>query len=339
MAVDKDLEDLAFFLKSPSPNLRKAAVEIVQGLSGTDEGVRRLSSHASALFSPLVRILVEAEEVSKPAAEALVNLSQDVAVVDHSIRVGAVERAMELIGKPGSKLNKFMVMLLVNISNIDKGASRLLQEGDEKLAGLNIAKLVRFFSRFSSSEVAGDDEYEHVANILVNITRLEFGRKVVLDMSKGILRQILPQIDSRSVVRRQGVAGTVRNCCFDAETYLPSLLLASEFLWPALLLPLAGTKVYSELDTAKMPLELATPLSQEDRELETDPKVRVEACEAIYLLLLQEGGRRAFWAINGPRILELGYEEEEDPKVMEAFERVGALLVGGSGTDEEAVQA
>lgn len=337
MAVDKDLEDLAFFLKSPSPNLKKAAVEIVQGLSGTDEGVHRLSTHASTLLPPLLHLLSDPVEISNPAAEALVNLSQDVAVADHLIQVNAVERAMELIGKPNSKVNKLLVMLLVNISNLDKGAARLLQEGDPKLSGLNIAKLVRFFSRFSSSEGGGEDEYEHVANILVNVTRLESGRKVVLDMSRSILRQILPQIDSRSVIRRQGVAGTVRNCCFDAETHLPSLLLASEFLWPALLLPLAGKRVYAVADTSKMPLELATPLSQ-DREPETDPKVRVEACEAIYLLVLQEGGRRAFWAINGPRILELGYEDEEDPKVMEAFERVGALLVGGSGTEEDETQ-
>jgi hypothetical protein len=90
MAVDKDLEDLAFFLKSPSPNLKKAAVEIVQGLSGTDEGVRRLSSHASALLPPLLALLSESEEISKPSAEALVNLSQDVAVVDHLIQASFV---------------------------------------------------------------------------------------------------------------------------------------------------------------------------------------------------------------------------------------------------------
>ncbi len=35
-----------------------------------------------------------------------------------------------------------------------------------------------------------------------------------------------------------------------------------------------------------MPLELATPLSYE-REPEMDPKVRVEAAEAIYLIALQ----------------------------------------------------
>lgn len=39
------------------------------------------------------------------------------------------------------------------------------------------------------------------------------------------------------------VSGTIRNCCFEAENQLQNLLLVSEFLWPALLLPVAGNKV------------------------------------------------------------------------------------------------
>lgn len=39
------------------------------------------------------------------------------------------------------------------------------------------------------------------------------------------------------------VSGTIRNCCFEAETQLENLLLISEFLWPTLLLPVAGSKV------------------------------------------------------------------------------------------------
>lgn len=43
------------------------------------------------------------------------------------------------------------------------------------------------------------------------------------------------------------VSGTIRNCCFEAENQLQNLLLISEFLWPALLLPVAGNKVSSFL--------------------------------------------------------------------------------------------
>ena len=49
-------------------------------------------------------------------------------------------------------------------------------------------------------------------------------------------------------------------------------------------------------------------------------------CIIIFFLLYQDAGRRAFWSINGPRILQVGYEDEENPKVMEAYERVGSLV-------------
>lgn len=45
------------------------------------------------------------------------------------------------------------------------------------------------------------------------------------------------------------------------------------------------------------------------------------------LLFLQEAGRRALWSVNGPRILQVGYEDEDDPKVMEAYELIGSLVL------------
>ncbi|KAL2611071.1 hypothetical protein R1flu_022763 [Riccia fluitans] len=328
-----DLDDLVGFLASPSPQLKKAAVDIVQGLTGSEDGIRVLTSKSSQLFVPLLNLINDPQEIAQPAAEALVNLSQENSSVDDFLKAGAVEKVMELVGKPGCCINRLLIMMLVNLTQVESGAKRLLQEGDEKLAGLHVSRLVRFFCRFSGNE-EGQDAFEHVAAILVNITRHVSGRKLILDQSRGLFKQILPQIDSRSLIRRQGVAGTVRNCCFEAEDDLPSLLLASSFLWPALLLPLAGKRAYREEDTSKMPLELATPLSFE-RDAEEDPQVRIEAADALYLIALQEGGRRAIWNVNGPRILQVGYEDEEDPKVMEAYERLGSLFVQESLDVEE----
>lgn len=45
-------------------------------------------------------------------------------------------------------------------------------------------------------------------------------------------------------------------------------------------------QVYSEQDTSKMPLELGSALSIE-REPVTDPEIRIQALEAIYLIILQ----------------------------------------------------
>ncbi|XP_022157091.1 protein HGH1 homolog isoform X2 [Momordica charantia] len=293
-----ELEELLHFLSSPSPQVRKAAIDIVQGLTGSEDGLQSLAKHPKVLLPSLARLLREQKDVAERAAEALVNLSQNSDLAAKMIDLGLVAAALDLLYNVDSSISQLLLMLLVNLTQLD-----------------------------------ADDPFEHVASILVNISKQESGRKLLLDPKRGLLKQIIRQCDSTSQLRKKGVFGTLRNCCFEAEGQLQNLLLISEFLWPALLLPVAGSKVYKEEDTSKMPLELGSALSIE-REQTGDPEIRVQVLEAIYMITLQEAGRRAFWSINGPKILQVGYEDEEDPKVMEAFERVGSLLIH-SGGDEE----
>uniref|UniRef100_A0A7N0UJU1 Protein HGH1 homolog n=1 Tax=Kalanchoe fedtschenkoi TaxID=63787 RepID=A0A7N0UJU1_KALFE len=327
-----ELEELLEFLSSPSPQLKKAALEIVQGLTGSDEGIRSLANYSGIMLPALSRLIGDKKEFAEPAAETLVNLSQDSSLAAKMVAGGMVRGTMELLYKQGCSITKLLVMLLVNLTQSEAGIASLLQVEDEKLHGLYVMKLVRSFC--TSSYDTNGDPFEHVGSILVNISQKEAGRKILLDSKRGLFKQIIRQFDTKSSLRKKGVAGTIRNCCFEAESQLQNLLLTSEFLWPALLLPVAGNKIYSEQDTAKMPLELGTALSIE-REAEDDPEIRTQTLEAIYMILLQEAGRRAFWSINGPRILQIGYEDEQDPKVMEAYERVGSLLVHGDGDTHE----
>ncbi|KHN17378.1 Protein FAM203A [Glycine soja] len=251
------------------------------------------------------------------------------------VRMGLVKTAMDVLYKPDCGIARLLVMLLVNLTQLEAGAASLLQTEDEKVLGLYVIKLVRSFCRTTHEN--NDDAFEHVGSILVNISKQRKGRELLLDPKRGLLKQIIRQFDSNSSLRKKGVSGTIRNCCFEAENQLQNLLLVSEFLWPALLLPVAGNKIYSEQDRSKMPLELGTALSIE-RELVNDPEIRIQALEAIYLIILQEAGRRAFWSVNGPRIVQISYEDEEDPKVMEAYEQLGSLLVHSSSAEEPSSQ-
>ncbi|XP_011622114.1 protein HGH1 homolog isoform X2 [Amborella trichopoda] len=329
-----ELDELIGFLTSPSPQVKKAAIDIVRGLTGSEDGLSTLSHHSDTLLGSLSKLLGEKKEISEPAAEALVNLSQNSELAEKMVSIGMVNKAMEILSKHDLGITRLSVMLLVNLTQLATGIISLLQTGDEKVKGLNVVKLVRFFCR-SSSETK-DDPFEHVGSILVNISRNEAGRKLLLDTERGLLKQILPLFGTISPLRKRGVSGTLRNCCFEAENQLNNLLLLSEFLWPALLLPVAGNKVYSAEDTSKMPLELSSVLSHE-REAIDDPDIKIQAAESIYLIALQEAGRRALWSVNGPRILQVGYEDEEDPKVMEAYERIGALLVHGDEAEQPSV--
>ncbi|KAG9144738.1 hypothetical protein Leryth_024398 [Lithospermum erythrorhizon] len=328
-----ELEELIGFLSSPSPPVKKAAVLIVRDFTGSDEGLQSLGKYSDVVLPALSRLLPENKEVSEPAAQALVNLSQKSDVTGKMVEMGMVTFIMDSLYKKDCGIPELLVMLLVNLTQLDSGIDSLLQIGDEKMHGLHVLKLVRSFCASSSDRK--EDPFEHVASILVNISRKEAGRKLLLEPKRGLIKQIIRQFDSNSLVRKKGVSGTIRNCCFEADNQLQNLLLISEFLWPALLLPVSGNKVYSEQDTSKMPLELGSALSI-DRESVTDPEIKVQVLEAIYLLVSQEAGRRAFWSVNGPRILQVGYEYEEHPKVMEAFEQIGSLLIQEGGVDEEA---
>jgi hypothetical protein len=50
-----------------------------------------------------------------------------------------------------------------------------------------------------------DDPFDHVGSILVNISKKEAGRKMLLDSKRGLLKQILRQFDSTSPLRKKGV--------------------------------------------------------------------------------------------------------------------------------------
>ncbi|KAL0372455.1 UNVERIFIED_CONTAM: protein HGH1 [Sesamum calycinum] len=341
-----ELEELLGFLSSPSPPIKKAAVSIVRDYTGSEDGLRSLGKYSNVAVPSLSRLLAEKKEVSEPAAEAL-NLSQNRDLAGKMVEMGMIKTIMDILYKQDCDITHLLVMLLVNLTQLDVGIESLLQNGDEKMRGLYIMKLVRSFCASSSErkkvsfeyhfQFAFCDPFEHVASILVNISQKEAGRKLLLDPKRGLLRQIIRQFDSPSSLRKKGVSGTIRNCCFEAEDQLQNLLLISEFLWPALLLPVAGNKIYSEQDTSKMPLELGSALSIE-RETVSDPAIRIQALDAIYLLVLQEAGRRALWSVNGPRILQVGYEDEENPQVMEAYERVGSLLIQEGGASEASTQ-
>ncbi|KAJ6952614.1 protein HGH1 [Populus alba x Populus x berolinensis] len=292
-------------LSSPSPPVKKAAVEIVRDLTGSEDGSLSLSKHASTVLPSLSQLLKDKKDVSEPAAEALINLSLNSNLAAKMVEMGMIKTAMDI---EDEKMQGLFVMKLVRSfcrssdETRDFFASYLLKF-IIRLSIYYVASCLVYYAYFCmlpffwalNAMRMADDPFNHVGSILVNISKKEAGRKI------GLLKQILRQFDSTSPLRKEGVFGTLRNCCFEAENQLQNLLLISEFLWPALLLPVAGKKIYSEDDASKMPLELGNVLSFE-REPWDDPEIRVEALESIYLITVQEAGLRAFWSVNGPRI-------------------------------------
>ncbi|CAI5535710.1 unnamed protein product [Closterium sp. Naga37s-1] len=203
-----------------------------------------------------------------------------------------------------------------------------------------LASLTRRFAMSADREEGQEDEYEHVATILVNATRLEAARKLLLDPEKKLLRQILPQTSSSNRIRSQGPWPRVamatmstdldwpyhcQSCTLQSTQSRPVSLTSSpmppsqeyskedrEQMLPELAVPLSMERPpeYSKEDRDQMPPELAVPLSME-RPPVTDAKLRADAADALFLIASEEAGRKALWAVHGARILQVGYEDEE----------------------------
>lgn len=67
------------------------------------------------------------QEVSEPAAEALINLSLNSNLATKMVEMGMIKTAMDVLYKPDSSITRLLVMLLVNLTQLDSGIVSLLQ--------------------------------------------------------------------------------------------------------------------------------------------------------------------------------------------------------------------
>ena len=67
------------------------------------------------------------QEVSEPAAEALINLSLNSNLAAKMVEMGMIKTAMDVFYKPDSSITRLLVMLLVNLTQLDSGIVSLLQ--------------------------------------------------------------------------------------------------------------------------------------------------------------------------------------------------------------------
>lgn len=71
-----------------------------------------------------------------------------------------------------------------------------------------------------------DDPFEHAGSILVNISKNEAGRKLLLDPKRGLLKQIVRQFDSTNPLRKKGVCEILSKELVYSVSFQPYLVLS-----------------------------------------------------------------------------------------------------------------
>ena len=325
-----ELDELIQFLGASRADARAQAAEIVQGLTGSDDGIAQLASKAETLIPKLLHLMGAPAAESRPATTALVNLTGASDVATLAVEKGAVERAMQFLRGAGGEENKgcpadLLLGVLVNVTNTEGGVHVFAQEG-KSLEGFYVAKLVQMLAEGSPKE-----KFDRAASVLTNVCRPPAGRRNFLEPSRKLVRATLQSLaPSASETRRVGVAAALRNCCADTPS-CESLLKTVGSGNAAAVAAEASVAGFANVGASgategglEVVRALLAPVSG-GRDgtgvgKERCDAVRQSCAEAVGCLADCESGRAALVQCDAPRLMRLGYEDEDHGETIEAME-------------------
>lgn len=108
------------------PQVTREALEIVEGLSGSPEGIAPLRAVAPALVSNLL-LCMPRPQLSRLAGTALVNLSQDDRICKELVHAKACSRIITYVVEGKTSDHDIAMMVLSNLTREQAGVAQALQ--------------------------------------------------------------------------------------------------------------------------------------------------------------------------------------------------------------------
>uniref|UniRef100_UPI00398F5766 protein HGH1 homolog n=1 Tax=Pristiophorus japonicus TaxID=55135 RepID=UPI00398F5766 len=209
---DRAQELLGFLTLETRADIKGRATEYVLGLTGSPDG-RRLLVRSAGVLRALVTLTEDASRaVARDCYLALVNLSADETA--HSQLVGDTSLLPTLLSHlsdPACHFSAQICSILSNLSRKKDTCAEVFHAIESEGPGL--AKVVDIFCAEGDNKIV---DLHYLGPLLSNLTQLPDARRFVLDKDRCVVQRLLPYTQFEgSNVRRGGVVGTLRNCCFD----------------------------------------------------------------------------------------------------------------------------
>ncbi|KAJ3653071.1 hypothetical protein Zmor_018988 [Zophobas morio] len=335
------IQDLLKFIQIGARlDLKAVAVAHILGLTGTDPGIAALIEHPAVLVSLIALLDDNSAPIAKDSALCLVNISANEKaserLVDLDIAANAppltkppeniVATTLKFIFNAESKLADPCCMILSNLTRPSHLCEKIV-EAIEK-TGKGFDDIVNIFTKKQYNKVGANLHY--LGPVLSNLSQSKRVRGFILDKERCVVQRLLPFTEYKdSLVRRGGVVGTLKNCCFEEDCH--EWLLSQEVdILPRFLLPLAGNEEFDEEDNDKLPLDLQ--YLPEDKSREEDPDIRCMLMEALTQLCSIRKNREFIRDKNTYIILRELHKWEKDRKALLACENLVDILIR---TEEE----
>uniref|UniRef100_A0A3B5JZL2 Protein HGH1 homolog n=1 Tax=Takifugu rubripes TaxID=31033 RepID=A0A3B5JZL2_TAKRU len=306
-------ELLSFLTHGARPDVKGQATGFLLGLSGNRDGCQVLASKPDLLAALFALTSDRSVAVAKDCYHTFVNLSADKAL--HQVLVKDVDVLPLLFQRlvdPDFMLSDQISTILSNLAREEKTCEtvfKVLQDG------VGLPKLVEIFCNEGYNKQA---KLHYLGPLLSNLTQLP-------ELPFLGEREIPSRNYEASAVRRGGVVGTLRNCCFDHVRHEQLLSEAVDIL-PFLLLPLAGPEELTEEENEGLPVDLQ--YLPEDKKREEDPDIRKMLLETLLLLTATKFGRKTLRDKNVYLIVRELHKWEQDFQVSAACEKLVQVLIG-----------
>nr|CAG4640999.1 EOG090X08WK [Eulimnadia texana] len=303
-------------------DVKSLALHHILGLTGTKEGRELLKGHIGSICKHLFVLLDDLQPaVAKDALLALLNLAADKDLVPEitSNCQSEIEKLVHnIILNPESNLADPACAFLANLTRPKLGT-----EAVYPLLEKDLDKIVDAFCQESFNKKGAN--LHHLASVLSNLSQLPSMRNYLLDQSKCMLQRLVTFTDyEKSIIRKGGVIGLLKNCCFDPEHHEWLLSEAVDIL-PKLLLPLAGPEEFTDEENDKLPMELQ--YLGEEKLREEDADLRKMLIEALTQLCATKFGREYLRSKNAYVILRELHKWEKDREAFIACENLVDILI------------
>lgn len=328
-----ELEELVGFLGSPQPQIRQLALENVVGYSqGPQTAI--FKANGLAAVKNLKVIVSDIPPRAKHALTILVNLSQDADVRTELLRDNTfLEVLLSKLTDATYTNADLAAMLLANLSKDDAigklvGLKRGIPKGVSSSA-LAMDQLMDCFVKGAGRTLNKEANFDYLAYVFADISRLPLGRSYFVTRQQYDdvipISKLVVFTEHKSVIRRKGVAQTIKNCCFDIPFHSTFLDLAQINILPYLLLPICGPEEFSEEDMDGMPEDLQ--LLPPDKTREPDILTLMTHIESLLLLTTTRAGREQMRTSKVYPIIRETHLHVEDDDITDVCDRLVQVLM------------
>lgn len=277
--------------------------------------------------------------IAKNVLTILINISTDEEVLKYLAEDDAfVEVLLNRITDAKEANADEMAMLLANMAKSDKLKDVLtLKRAVPKPLSTSpfaIDQLLDCFVKGQEGSYNPKANFDYLCYLFADISKHEDGRKHFLapraeDANIVPLSKLTVFTEHKSVIRRRGVASTIKNAAFDTDAHANMLSRDEEAggvnILPYLLLPLMGPEEYSDDDTEGMMEELQLLPPDKSREPEHD--IVLTHLETLLLLTTTREGRDLMREVKVYPIIRELHMHSENEEVREACDRVVQIIM------------